>query len=149
MLASPSRSTTNPGSSSRLRVGIDRARSGRWRAALVNGPNRTEAQVAYRLADEEVVRWRSALDAQLDRIRTTAMSLLAVAVLAAGNGLAGYPTGASSLRPSVLWVSVIGAGVLANLAAVLVVLRSPVAPFGDRPDEMVRCRDRWWQCRPT
>ena len=106
-------------------------------------PDPPEPQVAYRLAYEEVIRWRAELDAQLDRIRTRAMAFFAVAVLAAGTGLAGFPTTKlPSSSPSVLWVSVIGAGVLANLAAVLAVLRSPVAPFGDSPRQMVGWGDR-------
>ena len=106
-------------------------------------PDPPEPQAAYRLAYEEVVRWRAELDAQLDRIRTRAMAFFAVAVLAAGTGLAGFPTTKlPSSSPSVLWVSVIGAGVLANLAAVLAVLRSPVAPFGDSPRQMVAWGDR-------
>ena len=100
----------------------------------MNEPDPTEPQVAYRLAYEEVIRWRAELDAQLDRIRTRAMAFFAVAVLAAGTGLAGFPTTKlSSPSPSVLWGSVIGAGVLANLVAVLAVLRSPEGPFGDSP----------------
>ena len=106
-------------------------------------PDPPEPQAAYRLAYEEVVRWRAELDAQLDRIRTRAMAFFAVAVLAAGTGLAGFPTTKlPSSSPSVLWVAVIGAGVLANLAAVLAVLRSPVAPFGDSPRQMVGWGDR-------
>ena len=106
----------------------------------MNEPDPPEPQVAYRLAYEEAIRWRAELDAQLDRIRTRAMAFFAVAVLAAGTGLAGFPTTKlPSSSPSVLWVSMIGAGVLANLAAVLAVLRSPVAPFGDSPRQMV-----WW-----
>lgn len=90
------------------------------------------------MAYEEVVRWRAELDAQLDRIRTRAMAFFAVAVIAAGTGLAGFPsTKLPSSNPSVLWVSVIGAGVLANLAAVLAVLRSPEGPFGDSPYTLV------------
>ena len=104
----------------------------------MNESDPTEPQVAYRLAYEEVIRWRAELDAQLDRIRTRAMAFFVVAVLAAGTGLAGFPTTKlSSPSPSVLWVSVIGAGVLANLVAVLVVLRSPEGPFGDSPHTLV------------
>ena len=47
------------------------------------------------------------------------------------------PLKLSSSGPSVLWLLVIGAGVLANLAAVLAVLRSPVGPFGDSPRKIV------------
>ena len=66
------------------------------------------------------------------------MAFFAVAVIAAGTGLAGFPsTKLPSSNPSVLWVSVIGAGVLANLAAVLAVLRSPEGPFGDSPYTLV------------
>lgn len=101
-------------------------------------PDPFEQRVAYRLAYEEVVRWRAELDAQLDRIRTRAMAFFGVAVIAAGTGMAGIPTTKlPSSGPSVLWLSVIGAGVLANLAAVLAVLRSPVGPFGDSPREIV------------
>lgn len=99
-------------------------------------------RAAYRLAYEEVVRWRAELDAQLDRIRTRAMAFFAVAVIAAGTGLAGFPTTkVPSSSPSVLWMSVIGAGVLANLAAVLAVLRSPEGPFGDSPHTLVERGD--------
>lgn len=109
----------------------------------MNEPNPTEPQAVYRLAYEEVVRWRAELDAQLDRIRTRAMAFFAVAVIAAGTGLAGFPsTKLPSSSPSVLWVSVIGAGVLANLAAVLAVLRSPEGPFGDSPLLIVGWGDR-------
>ena len=52
----------------------------------MNEPDPTEPQVAYRLAYEEVVRWRAELDAQLDRIRTRAMAFFGVAVIAAGTG---------------------------------------------------------------
>ena len=98
----------------------------------------TESRAAYRLAYEEVVRWRAELDAQLDRIRTRAMAFFAVAVIAAGTGLAGFPTTKlPSAGPSVLWITVVGAGVFANLAAVLVVLRSPEGPFGDSPSALV------------
>ncbi len=108
----------------------------------MNEPDPTEPQVAYRLAYEEVVRWRAELDAQLDRIRTRAMAFFGVAVIAAGTGLAGFPTTKlPSSGPSVLWLWVIGAGVVANLAAVLAVLRSPVGPFGDSPREMVAWGD--------
>ena len=101
-------------------------------------PDPTGPLVAYRLAYEEVVRWRAELDAQLDRIRTRAMAFFAVSVIAAGTGLAGFPTTKlPSSGPSVLWLSVIGVGVLANLAAVLVVLRSPEGPFGDSPYTLV------------
>ena len=104
----------------------------------MNKPDPTEPQVAYRLAYEEVVRWRAELDVQLDRIRTRAMAFFAVAVIAAGTGLAGFPTTKlPSSSPSVLWLSVIGVGVLANLAAVLAVLRSPEGPFGDSPHTLV------------
>ena len=104
----------------------------------MNESDPTGPQVAYRLAYEEVIRWRAELDAQLDRIRTRAMAFFVVAVLAAGTGLAGFPTTKlSSPSPSVLWVSVIGAGVLANLVAVLAVLRSPEGPFGDSPHTLV------------
>ena len=90
------------------------------------------------MAYEEVVRWRAELDAQLDRIRTRAMAFFAVAVIAAGTGLAGFPTTkVPSSNPSVMWLSVIGAGVLANLVAVLAVLRSPEGPFGDSPRTLV------------
>ena len=104
--------------------------------------SRSESTVAYRLAYEEVIRWRAELDAQLDRIRTRTMAFLAVAVIAAGTGLTSFPTGPLSSRPSVLWVSVIGAGVLANLVAVLAVLRSPEGPFGDSPNKLVGWADR-------
>ena len=105
-------------------------------------PDPTEPQAAYRLAYEEVVRWRAELDAQLDRIRTRAMAFFAVAVIAAGTGLAGFPsTELPSSSPSVLWVSVIGAGVIANLVAVLAVLRSPEGPFGDSPYTLVERGD--------
>ena len=101
-------------------------------------PEPTESRAAYRLAYEEVVRWRAELDAQLDRIRTRAMAFFAVAVIAAGTGLAGFPTpDLPSSGPSDLWTTVIGAGVLANLVAVLVVLRSPEGPFGDSPTALV------------
>ena len=101
-------------------------------------PNLSGSRVAYRLAYEEVIRWRDELDAQLDRIRTRAMALFAVAVIAAGTGLASFPSAElPSSSPSVPWVSVIGAGVLANLVAVLVVLRSPEGPFGDSPHTLV------------
>ena len=104
----------------------------------MNEPDTTEQRAAYRLAYEEVVRWRAELDAQLDRIRTRAMAFFGVAVIAAGTGLAGFPTTKlPSSGPSVLWLSVIGAGVLANLAAVLAVLRSPEGPFGDSPYTLV------------
>ncbi len=104
--------------------------------------SRSRPTVAYRLAYEEVIRWRSELDAQLDRLRTRTMAFLAVAVIAAGTGLASFPTEQASTRPSVLWVTVIGAGVVANLAAVLTVLRSPEGPFGDRPHKIVEWGDR-------
>ncbi|MCY4424597.1 MAG: hypothetical protein OXC06_16175 [Acidimicrobiaceae bacterium] len=97
----------------------------------------TKPRVAYRLAYEEVIRWRAELDAQLERIRTRAMAFFAVAVIAAGTGLASFPTGSPSPRPSVLWVFVIGGGVLVNLAAVPEVLRSPEGPFGDSPYTLV------------
>lgn len=59
-------------------------------------------------------------------------------MIAAGTGLAGFPTTKlPSSSPSVLWMSVIGAGVLANLVSVLVVLRSPEGPFGDSPYTLV------------
>ena len=62
------------------------------------------------------------------------MAFFAVAVIAAGTGLTGFPSATlPSSSPSVLWVSVIGAGVLANLVAVLAVLRGPEGPFGDSP----------------
>ena len=105
-------------------------------------PDPSEPRVAYRLAYEEVVRWRAELDAQLDRIRTRAMAFFAVAVIAAGTSLAGFPSTKLPLSsPSVLWVSVIGAGVLTNLAAVLAVLRSPEGPFGDSPYTLVERGD--------
>jgi len=108
----------------------------------LTAPDPIEQRVAYRLAYEEVVRWRAELDAQLDRIRTRAMAFFGVAVIAAGTGLAGIPTTKlPSSGPSVLWLSVIGAGVLANLAAVLAVLRSPVGPFGDSPYTLVEQGD--------
>ena len=66
------------------------------------------------------------------------MAFFAVAVLAAGTGLTGFPTAKlPPSSPSILWVSVIGAGVLANLGAVLAVLRSPEGPFGDSPYTLV------------
>ena len=88
----------------------------------MNEPDQAESRAAYRLAYEEVIRWRAELDAQLDRIRTRAMAFFAVAVIAAGTGMASFPTGPPSPRPSVLWVFVIGGGVLASLVAVLAVL---------------------------
>ncbi|WP_419838759.1 hypothetical protein [Candidatus Poriferisodalis sp.] len=104
----------------------------------MNEPDPTESRAAYRLAYEEVVRWRAELDAQMDRIRTRSMAFFAVAVIAAGTGLAGFPTTKPPLAsPSVLWMTVIGAGVFANLVAVLAVLRSPEGPFGDSPHALV------------
>ena len=103
----------------------------------MNEETSPEAQVAYKLAYEEVIRWRAELDAQLDRIRNRAMAFLAVAVIAAGTGLASFPTEPAAARPSVLWMFEIGAGVLVNLVAVLVVLGSPEGPFGDNPHALV------------
>ena len=100
----------------------------------MNEPDPTESQVAYRLAYEEVIRWRAELDAQLDRIRNRAMGFLAVAALAAGTGLSSFPVKSTSPRPSILWVVLIGIGVLANLLAVIGTLRAlHQGPFGDSP----------------
>jgi len=65
------------------------------------------------------------------------MAFFAVAVIAAGTGLASFPAEPPSAHPSVLWMLVIAAGVFTNLTAVLAVLRSPEGPFGDSPYELV------------